>query len=156
MKSYRISLLLLALWATSAISDEESAKVSTDFSGTRAGKSYTGRQYDITWSRIEYDGRKVQNWIGGDSLDPPRYVFKSVALVVDGAEVPVPANLYSDIYDPASYGPFVTDDGEILFLVIKAGDGAGSAEAWMRIEENRIVQRRVKQFGPDGEYKFRN
>lgn len=122
----------------------------------RAGQSYTGREYEINWSRIEYDGRKIQDWVGGDSFDPPRYVFDSVELVVDGRKIPIPNDLYSDIYDPASYGPFVMDDGKFLYLVIKAGDGAGSAEAWMRIEENRIAKRRVKQFGPDGEYKFRN
>lgn len=145
MNSYRVAgILLLALWAAPATSDEDSANVSTDLSGMRTETSYTGHHYKITWSRVEFDGRKISKWMGGDSFDPPRYVFESVGVRVDGTEVTVPKSLYRDIYDPHSYGPFVMDDGQFLYLVIKAGDGAGSAEAWMRIEGSQIVMLKTK------------
>jgi hypothetical protein len=104
----------------------------------------------------KYDGRKVKNWVGGDSFDPPSYVFDSLNLSIDGIEVTVPKSVYYDIYDPLPYGPYIMDDGEVLYLVINASDGAGSAEAWVRIENKRIVKRRIKQFTPDGEFKFAN
>jgi len=64
--------------------------------------------------------------------------------------------MYHDVYDPSHYGPWIMDDEKTLFLVIKAGDGTGSAEAWLQIDGQNILKRRIKSFGPDGEYKFRN
>jgi len=155
-KIISVTLLLFSVAIIAAHADEQSAKVSTDLSGMRSGKSFSGHIYHISWSRITYDGRKVQKWVGGDSFDPPRYVFESIKLSIDGIEVSVPKNQYYDIYDPQGYGPFIMDDGHVLYLVIKAGDAAGSAQVWLRIEENRIVARKIKSYGPDGDYRFRN
>ena len=155
-KATILVLLLFAFGDIQVHANEEASKVSTYLSGMTSGTTYYGHDFRISWSLIKYDGRKIKKWIGGDSYDPPRYVLKKLELDINGTEIPLPDSFYYDIYDPSQNGPFIMDDGKILYLVIKCSDGAGSAQAWIHIKDAKIVKRRIKSFGPDGEYKFRN
>ena len=155
-RSLLTALLLFGAVAIAAHADEKSAKVSRDWSGTRSGESFHGHKYEITWVLAKYDGRKPSAWVGGDSVDPPDHVLKSLKLRVDGVEVAVPESVYFDIYDPIHYGPYIMDDGQALYLVIKASDGAGATQVWIRIENKVVVKRRVRQFTPNGAFEFRN
>jgi hypothetical protein len=86
MKKYLLcAVLILTLGSNLAQTDENSAKVSTDLSGMRSGRSDSGHHYSLSWSRIEYDGRNIEKWIGGDSYSPPRYV--EAGAINNGIEV---------------------------------------------------------------------
>jgi len=156
MKIIFISVLALIFNSGILLADESSAKVSTQLSGSRGGTTYSGISFLLNWELIPFDGRKVKSWVGGDSLDPSQFVFKYIELTLESTKVPLPKHLYHDIYDPSQIGPFIMDDGKFLYLVINGGDGAGSIEAWLQIIDGKIRKRRIRSFGPDGEYIFRN
>lgn len=108
--------------------------------------TFSGKDFSYTWRYAAYDGRRPEEWVGGDSLEPPGYVVESISLELAGKRITIPASAYSDIYDPAVYthGPYLMEDKAAVYLVINASDGAGAAEVWLRIEGGIYAGRVVK------------
>ena len=136
--------LLLAAHSVTAVA-EESSKVSIYLYGKQAGTTAYGKQFVYEWRYKKYDGRKPAKWVGGDSLEPPRFVVASITFELDGKKVFIPLSAYFDIYDPSVYsvGPYVREDKSSVYLVIDASDGAGAAEVWLKIAQGQYVGRTI-------------
>lgn len=111
--------IVIVLFVTAAVSptsaQPENAKVSTYLSGKRSGFTYTGKPIAFEWLFAPFDGREIDGWVGGDSLDPPSYVVKSLKLSVEGKAYEIPKQAYCDIYDPPvqGFGIFVIEDSKV-------------------------------------------
>lgn len=125
---------------------QDISKVSRYYSGSKQGVTFYGKPFSYTWQYSEYDGRNIPQWVGGDSLEPPRYVVRDLTLEISGQNVLIPKSAYHDIYDPGvySYGPYVMEDNSNIYLIINASDGAGSAEIWLKFDGNIYVGREIK------------
>ena len=134
MRIFIASLCLLLGANVFCAAAENVPQVSSYFYGKKSGTTASGKTFTYEWRFKRYDGRKPAKWVGGDSLDPPRFVVEEVKVELGGKAVAIPSSAYSDIYDPGvqSYGPYVMEDKAGVYLVIDASDGAGAAQIWLR------------------------
>ena len=146
MRSLHKYLLVFVLIHCGIVYADDIPKVSRYFTGSLQGVSFSGKQFTVSWQYSEYDGRKVNKWAGGDSLEPPHYVVQNISLEVAGKKVSIPNSAYYDIYDPAVYaqGPYLMEDKSNMYLIINASDGAGSAEIWLKVQDGKYIGRDVK------------
>lgn len=129
-------------------------KVSAYFSGSKQGVSYYGKHFNYSWTYGDFDNRSIKKWIGGDSIDPPRYVINQLSLTIGNKTVSIPKEAYWDLYDPQVQGapPYILEDKNYVYMVILLSDGAGSAKALLKFKDGKYIERIIEIFHPTKGY----
>jgi len=92
------------------------------------------------YNELIIDGKRVQGRDNDEFL--PLDHYKSITVIIDSKDVPIPKNAYDDLYEIGLYtdNNFVYYDREddILYIISYNGDGANAYQVMLANSKRRI------------------
>ena len=138
MNIYSIITAIIFIFSSLSFAEAFAQKVTGEFpSGLRYMLQIDERPYVVEKGALPDDGSM---W--GIDGGFPHYVVTTFSLELAGNKVTIPRKMYADVSDVHSAS--IKEEGDLIKIVIKGGDAAGSYQAEYAVKSGVLIERIVR------------
>ncbi len=116
---------------------------------------YDFRVISVPFTELPNERKSQKSWKGVDSHRSPEFAIITITFKISDTLIKFPLSAFRDLGEPGGpYGMSVESHGKQILLNLKGGDGGGSYTAIFIIENSKLIERSIKEFTSDGDYKI--